>query len=236
MPKSNETVQLKHEYNVANKWEIGVDEAGRGPLFGRLYVAGVILPKSNPEFKYHILKDSKKFHSPKKIREVAEYIKTNAVAWHIHFCEAEEIDKINIRQSVLLAMRTCCSKLIEYACEKDGCDNIPENLLLLIDGNDFPPYTQFDRVKEEIVEIPSVTVEGGDNTYCAIAAASILAKVARDDYIEELCSLNPELNEKYGIEKNKGYGTKTHMAGIREHGVTKWHRMSYKPCAHARLR
>jgi ribonuclease HII len=79
-------------------------------------------------------------------------------------------------------------------------------------------------------EIPSVTVEGGDNLYLSIAAASILAKVARDEYIGDLCVEHPYLVERYGLDTNMGYGTRAHMAGIREYGITEWHRKSYAPC------
>ncbi len=217
---------LKPFYHLEdNKWEIGIDEAGRGPLFGRLYVAAAILPKDD-SFRHDLMKDSKKFHSEKKIREVADYIKSNATAWHVAFIEPEEIDRINIRQAVLKAMRQCARVLIE----KVNPENPAKDIQLLVDGNDFIPYTMLDHTGERWIEIPHVTIEGGDNTYSAIAAASILAKVSRDDYIQQLCEENPTLIEKYAIDRNKGYGTKAHLEGIREHGLTDWHRLSYKPC------
>jgi ribonuclease HII len=86
------------------------------------------------------------------------------------------------------------------------------------------------RLTGTLEEMESHTIEGGDNKYTCIAAASILAKVARDDYIAELCKEYPDLKTKYGIDRNKGYGTAEHMRGIREHGITKWHRQSYGPC------
>jgi len=104
-----------------------------------------------------------------------------------------------------------------------------------VDGNDFPPFTMFNPETETLEEIESHTVEGGDNLYTCIAAASILAKVARDDYIAELCNANPVLSTNYGIDRNKGYGTADHMRGIREHGVTQWHRRSYGPCKSANM-
>lgn len=217
-----------HQLNICFRedahLEIGVDEAGRGPLFGRLYVAATILPKTR-EFKHDWMKDSKRFSSQKKIREVAEYIKSNATAWTVRYAEAELIDEINIRQAVLRTMRECCRDLFERC--NDESDPV---FRLLIDGNDFPPFTVFNPVTETLEEMESHTVEGGDNLYTCIAAASILAKVARDDYIAELCAAHPDLNEKYGLAKNKGYGTAEHMRGIREHGITEWHRKSYGPC------
>ena len=221
-PKRNKTGALNSFFREDSKWEIGVDEAGRGPLFGRLYVAATILPKTK-DFKHEWMKDSKRFSSQKKIREVAEYIKSNAVSWTVKYTEAELIDEINIRQAVLRTMRECCRDLIEKTGSgKDVC--------LLVDGNDFPPFTIFNPESETLEEVESHTVEGGDNLYTCIAAASILAKVARDDYIAELCKEHPVLSTNYGIDRNKGYGTADHMRGIREHGITQWHRQSYGPC------
>lgn len=222
-------------FSPANQWEIGVDEAGRGPLFGRLYVAATILPKatSSGEFRHDWMKDSKRFSSDKKIRQMADYIKSNAIAWTVQFIEPDVIDSINIRQAVLKAMRLCATDLLSRIREMDPCVDITKDVCLLIDGNDFPVYTLYDEGTDRITQVRHETVEGGDNLYTCIAAASILAKVARDDYIEELCRENPELTTKYGIDKNKGYGTKKHLDGIREHGVTELHRKSYGPCAAA---
>ena len=103
-------------------------------------------------------------------------------------------------------------------------------ILLLVDGNDFKPFTFYDEDVEEIRSLRHETVEKGDNKYTCIAAASILAKVARDQYIAELCEKNPKLSEKYGINTNMGYGTKAHMDGIKQYGITEWHRKSFGPC------
>ena len=221
--KIKSTNILNSFFREDTKLEIGVDEAGRGPLFGRLYVAATILPKTS-NFKHEWMKDSKRFSSQKKIREVAEYIKSNAITWTVRYAEAELIDEINIRQAVLRTMRECCRDLIE----KMGTG--PNGVCLLVDGNDFPPFTVFNPESETLEEVESHTVEGGDNLYTCIAAASILAKVARDDYIAELCKDHPILSTNYGIDRNKGYGTAQHMRGIKEHGITQWHRQSYGPC------
>ena len=101
---------------------------------------------------------------------------------------------------------------------------------LLIDGNYFKPVTFLNKITNKIEEMPYVTIEGGDNKYASIAAASILAKVERDRYIEELCEKNPELAEYYGIDSNKGYGAKRHIEGIKQHGITIWHRRSFGIC------
>jgi ribonuclease HII len=105
-----------------------------------------------------------------------------------------------------------------------------KDYLLLIDGNDFIPMGTFNQDTSEMEYIPHVCIEGGDNTYACIAAASILAKVARDDYIEKLCDEYPVLDELYALRGNKGYGAKKHLDGIREHGITQWHRRSYGIC------
>lgn len=106
-----------------------------------------------------------------------------------------------------------------------------DKLYLLIDGNDFIPMMKLcGGGGESYIQIPHICVESGDNTYASIAAASILAKVSRDDYIGEMCKEYPELVEKYDLGNNKGYGTKKHMDGIREHGISKWHRRSFGLC------
>ena len=205
-------------YNDDNIIEIGIDEVGRGPMFGRVYTAAVILPKEG--FDHSKMKDSKKFHSKKKINEVSEYIKENAIAWSIQWEDEKIIDKINIRNATHSAMH----KAIKEIYDKEN----GKNYVLLVDGNDFKPYIV---MKENILEqVSHVCIEGGDNKYSSIAAASILAKVARDAYIDEMCVLNPELIEKYDLNNNKGYGTKKHMDGISEHGITEWHRRSFGIC------
>ena len=106
---------------------------------------------------------------------------------------------------------------------------------ILIDGNHFKPFTMYDEEEDSLFVMPHQTVEGGDNKFTSIAAASILAKVARDEYIKELCDENPLLNERYNIEKNQGYGTKQHLEGILEHGITQYHRRTYGRCKDAPL-
>jgi ribonuclease HII len=213
--------------------EIGVDEAGRGPLFGRVYTAAVILPKDD-SFDFTKVKDSKKFHSKKKIEEAAQYVKDHALAWYISFEDEKKIDEINILQATQLSMHTSIleirkqlNKKLKEKGEQEGKDY---SYSLLIDGNYFNPITYLDKTTNKIQSIPHVTVEGGDNKYASIAAASILAKVERDRYIDELCEQNPTLSEYYGINSNKGYGAKRHMDGIKEHGITIWHRRSFGIC------
>lgn len=219
-------------YCDLTKWEIGVDEAGRGPMFGRLYVAAVILPKDD-SFQHGSMKDSKRFSSEKKIKEVAKYIKENAIAWTVKWVESEEIDRINIRQAVLSTMRKCFAELIEKTMKEHPIDPFVD-MHLLIDGNDDPMFSMYDEKMECLRQVPSDTYEGGDNKYTPIAAASILAKVERDQYIEDICKEYPRLDELYHLSKNKGYGTADHMRAIEEHGISPWHRRSFGSCKQAR--
>jgi ribonuclease HII len=216
-----------------NIFEIGVDEVGRGPLFGRVYTAAVILPKDDT-FDCKMVKDSKKFHSKKKIEEASDYIKKNAIAWYISFEDEKKIDEINILQATQLSMHTSIlevrKQMNKNLKEKGKIEKIDYNYNLLIDGNYFKPVTYLDKKTNKLETISHITVEGGDNKYASIAAASILAKVERDKYIEELCIQNPNLIENYGIDSNKGYGAKRHLDGIKEHGITIWHRRSFGIC------
>ena len=169
------------------------------------------------------MKDSKKFTSKKKITECYEYIKENATAYAIEYQEPHIIDKINIREATLLCMHNAITKTLNQIgvnCEK--------NTHLLIDGNDFRPYISIN--DGSFNEIPHTTIKGGDNIHASIAAASILAKVERDKYIEELCLKNTILIDNYDILSNKGYGTKKHMDGITTNGITNLHRKSYGIC------
>ena len=218
---------LKTCYNEnPDMYEIGVDEVGRGPLFGRVYTAAVILPKDDT-FQHFKMKDSKKFTSKKKIEEIAEYIKQNAVAWAISYEDERTIEEINILQATQKSMHSCIKSLFETG---DKLELTYNNCQLLIDGNYFKPITHFNKARGMVESIPYVCIEGGDNKYTSIAAASILAKVARDQYIDELCELHPELKENYSIHTNKGYGAKKHLDGIALHGITIWHRRNFGIC------
>jgi len=212
-------------YSSENRFEVGVDEAGRGPLFGRLYVAAVIIPEGG--FDNPAIKDSKKIKSKKKMTDLAEYIKTNAYAWSIKYIEHDVIDDINILQAVYQGMHACIRECISKI-------NVFENqTCLLIDGNLFKPFSVFDESTDRLMTLPYETIEGGDNKYQAIAAASILAKSARDQWVEELCNEYPLLSERYALNKNMGYGTKAHLTGIAQYGITQWHRKTYGCCKSA---
>jgi ribonuclease HII len=243
---------LKKYYCEEGTIEIGADEAGRGPMLGRVYSGAVVLPKDDL-FDHFKMKDSKKFTSKnsKKINEVAEYIKEHAIAWAVEYEDEKVIDEINILQATQSAMHKAIKSVISQLSKKtdvlpDGTkktDVLPDgtkktdvlepnfgNLLLLIDGNYFKQLTILNQGKTKLVTVNYETIEGGDNKFTAIAAASILAKVERDKYIEDLCKENPELIERYGIDSNKGYGSKKHMDGIKTYGITKWHRRTFGLC------
>lgn len=223
----------KHYSDKIDIYEIGVDEAGRGPLFGRVYAAAVILPKeiiNGHEFDFTNMKDSKRFTSKKKIKEIAEYIKENAVAWAVSFESERKIDAINILQATQSAMHKAIGECIKMAKTKKKELQGTTDCFLLIDGNYFNDYITYDKNTEQIISVPHTCVKGGDSMYAAIAAASILAKVSRDEYIENICDENPWLDYVYKIRGNKGYGAKFHMEAIKEKGVSEWHRMSFRPC------
>ena len=192
-----------------NMWEIedglqqqgitaiaGVDEAGRGPLAGPVCAAAVILPE---HLEIPGLNDSKKL-TDKKRRELFPIIKEQAIAYGIAFASEAEIDEINILQATFLAMQRAIDQL-------EGKANFA-----LIDGN-----------REKDFGLPVMTVVKGDSRSANIAAASVLAKVTRDLYMEELAKEYPE----YGFEIHKGYGTKAHYAALTEHGASPVHRKSF---------
>lgn len=229
-------VVLKKIYNdETSLLEIGIDEAGRGPMFGRVYSAAVILPK-NEIFKYELLKDSKKFTSEKKINEVAQYIKDNALFWSVAYEDEKKIDSINIRNATYNAMHKAIKSIINYDPSNNNLDKFPnEKYYLLVDGNEFKTYTYLNSSNNMIQQINHVLVTGGDNKYCSIAAASILAKVERDKYIKEICEKYKKLSEFYNLDKNKGYGTSVHLDGIKNYGISPWHRTTYGLCKHAKI-
>ena len=174
----------------------GVDEAGRGPLAGPVCAAAVILPKG---LEIPGLTDSKKL-TDKKRRELFPLIQEQALAYGIGFATEQEIDEINILQATFLAMQRALDQLTVK----------PD--LALIDGN-----------REKDFGIPVKTVVKGDSLSANIAAASILAKVTRDNLMQEMAETYPQ----YGFEIHKGYGTKAHYAALREHGACPIHRMSF---------
>jgi ribonuclease HII len=183
--------------------EVGLDEAGRGPLIGRVY-AGVVNwgdTDINPD-----VKDSKKL-SAKKRGIVLKWIQENVDEWAVGYAEPEEIDKINILEATKLAMDRAINNL----------DFKPTHLL--IDGVGW---------EKKFTDYKVQSVVKGDSLYYSIAAASIIAKEYHDQYIKEICLENPDLDEKYGLLSNMGYGTKKHIEGIQKYGLSKFHRKSFK--------
>jgi len=188
---------------ITDKYDIGIDEAGRGPLLGRVYAGAVIL--NNSFIDNNLIKDSKKL-TPKKRKLAYEWIINNTI-YSIGWAEYNEIDEINILQATKLA--------IDRALEKLDIDN---NFNLLIDGTGWE--NKFNYSTQSIIK--------GDCKYYAIAAASIIAKESHDNYIKELCIQYPELHEKYDLLNNMGYGTKKHIEGIKKYGYCNFHRKSFK--------
>ena len=177
--------------------EAGCDEAGRGCLAGSVFAAAVILPK---DYSNEELNDSKKL-TEKSRYALREIIQRDALAWAVGIVTADEIDKINILNASILAMHRALDQLKlrpEY---------------IIVDGNRFKKYG----------EVPHTTIVKGDGKYLSIAAASVLAKTYRDDYMNELAEQYPQ----YDWKNNKGYPTKKHRLAIKEYGITPFHRRSY---------
>lgn len=238
MNKSNDTTYLRFRYNENDpqiKYEICLDEVGRGPLFGRLYTAAVVLKKDiNDDINagYKKIKDSKKFSSKKKMKDVNNFIKENAFVTSIQYIDVETIDEINILQSVFRSMHQCINDVLQQIEKRtnEPISKIRDESFIVVDGNLFQPYCYYDENQQILREIPHVTVEKGDGLYMGIAAASIIAKVAHDEYIYDLCIQYPELTTRYNIDKNVGYGTKRHIDGIVKHGITQFHRKTFGIC------
>ncbi|SEA11489.1 RNase HII [Xylanibacter ruminicola] len=185
------------------KIEAGCDEAGRGCLAGSVYAAAVILPEG---YQNELLNDSKQL-SEKKRYQLREIIEHDAVAWAVGIVTPKEIDKINILNASILAMHRALDKLKVR----------PE--AIIVDGNKFKPYKD----PADGKQLSHTTIVKGDGKYLAIAAASILAKTYRDDYMNQLAEEYPQ----YDWRSNKGYPTKKHREAIKQHGITPYHRRSY---------
>lgn len=177
--------------------EAGCDEAGRGCLAGSVFAAAVILP---PDYENELLNDSKKL-TDRKRKQLREIIEHDALDWAVGIVEPGEIDEINILNASILAMHRALDQLKVR----------PE--AVIVDGNRFKPYR----------DLPYTTIVKGDGKYLSIAAASILAKTYRDDYMDRLAEDYPQ----YDWKSNKGYPTKKHRQAIRECGITPFHRRSF---------
>ncbi len=192
---------LKRRYSK-QKLEAGTDEAGRGALAGPVVAAAVILPTRLRASEWKILNDSKQLDEKLRYR-LREVITREALAWRVAFVSREIIDKINILNASILAMH----RALKYLPVR------PE--FIIVDGNRFKPYEN----------IPHETVVRGDEKYLSIAAASVLAKTFRDDFMKKIHRYFPH----YRWEKNKGYGTAEHKSAIRQYGICRYHRLSFHP-------
>lgn len=184
--------------NSSMSVEVGCDEAGRGCLAGPVFAAAVILPDG---FYHPLLNDSKQMTDARR-EELRRIIESEALAWSVVAVDADEIDRINILNASIVGMQRAIASL----------RIVPE--MIYVDGNKFKPYNS----------IPFRTVVKGDGKMSCIAAASVLAKTHRDEFMKKLAFKYPQ----YGWERNVGYPTKDHRAAIAEFGVTPYHRMSYK--------
>jgi ribonuclease HII len=226
--KTNPLLQRFH-YPDKPKYEICIDEAGRGCLYGKVFIACVVLPRNENDFPGENIKDSKKFSSKKKLKDVADTIKKHADFWHIVSMDEKVIDQINILKAVMRGMHDCIRITIEHYRTKDPTIAYSD-FCLLIDGNYFTPYCHFDKYEERLVPIEGYTFEKGDGRYMGIASAGILAKTTRDEDVLADCSKYPLLVTRYKLDTNFGYGTKAHLEGLRENGLSPWHRTTYGLC------
>ena len=187
---------LQNHY-YEGKVEAGCDEAGRGCLAGSVFAAAVIFP---PDYQNELLNDSKQL-TEKRRYQLREIIQRDAIAWAVGIVSPEEIDRINILNASILAMHRALDQLTVR----------PE--AVIVDGNRFKPYQQ----------LPHTAIVKGDGKFLSIAAASILAKTYRDDYMNQLAEEYPQ----YDWLSNKGYPTKKHREAIRQYGITPYHRKSF---------
>jgi ribonuclease HII len=195
--------------------ECGIDEVGRGSLFGRLYTGAVILPLDKDDLFDHgaslkQIKDSKKLS--KRRRDILyDYVKEIAIDWTTDFAEAGEIDELNVLHADMASMRRALAKL-EFTPGR-----------VIVDGDRWYP-SDVDHADTDYICVPQA-----DAKYIHVACASIIAKVEHDRWISEICAQNPIFDTNYGLLSNMGYGTAVHMKGLKEHGATAYHRRSFKP-------
>ncbi len=206
--------QMKRQWIDDDSVEVGMDEAGRGSLWGRLYVGAVIMSPEDDAYDdegaiLRQIMDSKKL-TPKRREMLSDYIHENAIEAVVTWSEPEEIDRINILQADMAAMNRALDAF-ETPFQR-----------VLVDGDVWMPAAQH-------ASVPALTIVEGDAQSLAIAAASILAKVAHDRWVRETVGAEPELDERYGLGKNMGYGTAVHIAGLNTWGAHALHRRSFAP-------
>lgn len=194
-------------YNIQGVIEAGCDEAGRGPLAGSVFAAAVIFEAEGLiGEEWELINDSKQL-TDKQRQRLRPWIEEHAAAWAVAEVTAEEIDHINILNASILAMQRALDQLTIR----------PQHIL--VDGNKWKPYIP----QGEVMAIPATTVVKGDATYLSIAAASILAKTYRDEYMTRLSQEYPQ----YGWDRNMGYPTAEHYKAIHQYGVTPYHRKTF---------
>lgn len=208
---------LKRQWIQDDLVEVGLDEAGRGPLWGRLYVGAVIMSPADEAYFDHgvelrAIKDSKKLTSRRRAI-LADYIKETAIETAVTWAEPEEIDSINILQADMAAMHRALSVL---------CTPFQR---ILVDGNYWNDWIH----PETQDNVPAIPIEKGDSVSLPIAAASIIAKEAHDQWVKDELSKHPELDERYGFSSNMGYGTQKHLQGLKIWGPSALHRRSFGP-------
>jgi ribonuclease HII len=199
-------------YHIAGVIEAGCDEAGRGPLAGSVFAAAVVLDTTLMDNDTHrewleLLNDSKQL-TDKQRQYLRPLIEQHARAWAVVEVTAEEIDRINILNASIIGMQRALDQLTIR----------PQHIL--VDGNKWKPYVP----EGEVMQVPATTVVKGDGKYLSIAAASVLAKTYRDDYMMRLHDQYPQ----YHWDTNMGYPTKAHYEAIRQYGITPYHRKSFK--------
>ena len=194
-----------------NEIEVGVDEVGRGCLAGPVYTAAVIWPQEiDPSDTNIIVRDSKKCSKRKRLM-LKDYIEEYAIDFSVSSLDNKVIDEVNILNATMKCMHQSLDSLnVDFEH-------------ILVDGHQFKPYYRYNQ------SVPYSCIIQGDDTYISIACASILAKVYRDSYIEKICDDNPEL-DNYNWKQNMCYGTADHIRGIREHGITEYHRKTFGIC------
>jgi ribonuclease HII len=206
---------MKRQWIEDGSVEVGLDEAGRGSLWGRLYVGAVILsPEDEAYFDngatLNQIRDSKKL-TPRRRAILADFIHENAIETSVAWSDAEEIDKINILCADMAAMHRALDGL-----------TVPFQRIL-VDGDTWFPWNG------PCGAVPGITITGGDSVSLPIAAASIIAKEAHDQWVREMLEANPTLDEYYGFKTNMGYGTSRHLAGLKKWGAHVLHRRSFAP-------
>lgn len=193
--------------NNKDEIQVGMDEAGRGCLFGPVVTAAVIWNHEiNNDKELENIRDSKKLSKSKR-RFLKEYIENNAFAYCITFTHNNQIDNSNILKATMNGMHECLDNLTESICINR----------IIVDGNFFQKYKNIDHN----------CIISGDDQYVSIAAASILAKTYHDEWIKDICMNDDTLQPRYHLEENMGYGTKAHIEGIKTYGITKYHRSTF---------